>query len=198
MANEQPRAALCEDTLHHHCVLNPSCAYGHCVNKPRNGERLREMPTSAASDAAALERKDRAPASDAATGGGRKMDEGKAPILQGFLRYFPRAVIGVAWVSEYGDRKYVLPGGDHYTDNWCRVPNGLDRYGDADARHTLKRHIEGEYDERDSGLAHLQQKAWNAMAELERALRDGDIECRRGNDIVAGKPVLGTARKVEF
>lgn len=144
---------------------------------------------------------DRAPASDAANGGGRKMDDGKAPILQGFFRYFPRAVMGVAWVSEYGDRKYVdpkAPPDAHYTDNWCRVANGLDRYGDADARHTLKRYTDGEYDIHDSGLAHLQQKAWNAMAELERALRDGVIECRRGNDIVDGKPVLGTARKVDL
>lgn len=166
-----------------------------------NGTRLTQMPREtdhALMRHAAMAHGDKAPATDAATGGGRKMDDGKAPILQGFLRYFPRAVIGVAWVSEYGDRKYAGPNGPHYTDNWARVANGLDRYGDADARHTLKRHIEGEYDVKDSGLAHLQQKAWNAMAELERALRDGTIECRRGNDIVDGKPVLDTAYKVEL
>lgn len=144
---------------------------------------------------------DKAPVTDSVKGGGRKMDDGKPPIMQGFDRYFPHAKIAVAMVSEYGDRKYVEPDAppdQHYTDNWARVPNGLNRYGDADARHGTKRHIEGEYDEGDSGLPHLAQKAWNDMAQLERAIRDGTVEIRRGNDIVDGKPVLGTAKAIKI
>lgn len=141
-------------------------------------------------------RGDRAPATDAKTGGGRKMDDGKEPLLQGFYNYFPRAAIAVSWVSEYGNRKYTLPTDPQYVDNWARVPNGVIRYGAAELRHMVKIPIEGEYDIKDSGLSHRAQKAWNAMADLERALRDGQCLIMRGNEIVDGKPVLGTAREV--
>lgn len=127
---------------------------------------------------------DKAPAGDPAQA--QKKDVGKAPIWQGFLAYFPRAVFAVAMVSEYGYRKYGSWGG------WALVPSGLERYMDADARHWLKLPIEGSYDA-ESGLAHLAQKAWNAMAELERAIKDQGLEIRRGNDIVDGKPVANTA-----
>jgi len=128
--------------------------------------------------------------------GAKKMDFGKAPLMQGFLRYFPNGIFAVAMVSEYGDRKYSV--GEHYTDQWIKLPDGLNRYGDAEARHLIKPFATGPYDDHDSGLPHLAQKAWNAMAELERAIRDGVIEVRRGNDIKDGKPVLGTARAVKL
>lgn len=133
-------------------------------------------------------------------GSAKKMDAGKAPIWQGFFKYFPNAVFAVAMVSEYGDRKYVDPNGPadaHYTDNWCKLPNGFNRYFDGQLRHALKIPIEGYYDDGDSGLAHLAQDAWNALAKLERAIRDGTVQIRRGNDIVNGKPVLGTAYAVK-
>lgn len=141
-----------------------------------------------------------------AAAGGRKLDAGKIPLLQGCLAYFAPALFAVALVSEYGDRKYVPEDAapeEHYTSNWCRVPNGFNRYGDAEARHMLQPFVKIDpgvdyaYDE-ESGLAHLQQEAWNALARLTRAIRDGKIELRRGNDIVAGKPVLGTARAVKL
>lgn len=125
-------------------------------------------------------------------GGGSKKDVGKAPIWQGLMNYFPRALWAVSLVSEYGQRKYGEWGG------WAKVPNGLERYRDAHGRHILKQAIEGKYDDSDSGLAHLAQDAWNALAKLERAIRDGEVEVRIGNEIVDGQPVLGTAKKVEL
>ncbi len=131
------------------------------------------------------------------TGSARKMDDGKAPLYQGFDKYFPRAKWAVAMVSEYGDRKYSVDG-IHYSTQWCAVPNGFPRYFDAEARHVTKAEIEGPYDDGDSGLPHLAQEAWNTLAKLERAIKDGLIEVRRGNDIVDGKPILGTARAVKL
>jgi hypothetical protein len=119
--------------------------------------------------------------------GASKKDEGKAPVYNGLFRYFPRALIAVSRVSEYGFRKYGTWGG------WRAVPEGIARYSDAKARHTLKECIEL-YDDGDSGLAHAQMDAWNALARLDKMLEEGMVEDRIGNDIVDGKPVLGTAR----
>lgn len=127
---------------------------------------------------------------------GKKFDAGKPPVYRGFEAYFPNAVIGVSLVSEYGDRKYVpetAPADAHYSDNWAKVEPAT-RYRDAEGRHRLYAAMGHDYDE-ESGLAHLQQKAWNAMADLERAVRDGKIELRYGNQIDAnGKPIPGTYR----
>lgn len=119
-----------------------------------------------------------------------KFDAGKAPVYQGFLNRFPRAIMGVALVSDYGFRKY----GSY--DGWEKVPDGLNRYTDAKGRHGLLQSIEGPYDEQDSGLAHASQEAWNAMARYEMLLRSGEVKLRIGNQIVNGKPVLGTAKDV--
>lgn len=121
--------------------------------------------------------------------GATKKDAGKADLYTLFLDYFPNAVAAVANVSEYGARKYHEKG-------WLKVPDGYRRYSNADLRHLKLECTEGPYDDGDSGLAHASQHAWNALARLELALRAGSIEDRRGNDIVDGKPVLGTARRV--
>jgi hypothetical protein len=135
-------------------------------------------------------------------GSAKKMDLGKAPIKQGFDRYFANAVFAVSMVSEYGHRKYEVDpvtGADAgYSCNCLSVPNGYARYGDAERRHGVKEALEGPYDDGDSGLPHLAQKAWNSMMELELAIRAGLIEVRCGNEIVHGKPVLGTARAVKL
>lgn len=120
--------------------------------------------------------------------GAVKFDGGKAPVYQGFLNRFPRAIMGVAMVSEYGFRKYGT------FDGWEKVPNALPRYTDAKDRHGLLQSIEGGYDAKDSGLPHALQEAWNAMARAELLLQAGAIEITRGNEIKDGKPVLGTAR----
>lgn len=127
----------------------------------------------------------------------RKMDMGKPPIVAGFLHYFPRAVTAVAYVSEYGDRKYAQPGKPHYSPAWQEVQDGEQRYGDADGRHRVKTVLEGDYDA-ESDLAHLAHKAWNAFAELEIALKSGRVELRVGNQIVDGAPVPGTFKRVSL
>lgn len=137
-----------------------------------------------------------APASDAAHA--KKMDMGKVPIFQGFLNYFPRAIIYVALISDYGKRKYA-PDEPTFNSGWREVANGLLRYLDADARHMVKRCIPtlGEYDE-ESEMAHLAHKAWNAMAELERAILDGVVDVRVGVVIKDGVPQPGTSKKVDL
>ena len=93
---------------------------------------------------------------------GKKLDAGKAPIFQGVLNYFPRALNAVAGVSAYGLAKYKL----EYADkNWMRVENGYGRYSDALARHLANGTINPFDDE--SGLLHDAQAAWNALARLE-------------------------------
>ena len=95
---------------------------------------------------------------------GSKADEGKAPILQGLLQYFPRALKEVALVSSAGAKKYSWKG-------WEKVPDGPSRYGDALGRHLLAEAVEGQFDG-DTGLLHSAQVAWNALARLELLLRE--------------------------
>lgn len=119
---------------------------------------------------------------------GKKLDQGK--IDPTFVtQYFPRALLAVSAVAGYGARKYTR-------DGWRTVPGALARYSAAMMRHHLLKDIEGPYDEGDSGLAHLAQRCWNDLAELELALLTGAVEIRCGNDIVDGKPVLGTSKKI--
>lgn len=94
---------------------------------------------------------------------GAKLDWGKEPVLQGVFEYFPRALLAVAKVSEFGAKKYSWGG-------WGPVPDGVTRYGNAQARHALKAVIDGPIDP-DSGLYHAAHEAWNALAKLELILR---------------------------
>ena len=98
---------------------------------------------------------------------GAKMDAGKAPLLQGALHYFPRALEEVAQLSLYGASKYSWKG-------WEAVPDGINRYGNAMTRHLLSEETEGLYDDGPggSGLLHATAVAWNALARLELILRE--------------------------
>lgn len=118
--------------------------------------------------------------------GAKKYDAGKAPVMQGVVGRFPRALEAIALVSDYGRRKYGT------FDGWEAVPDAFNRYDDALGRHTLLRRIEGEYDVNDSGLPHLAQRAWNALATLELALREGTVCAVPGNEVKDGTPVLGS------
>lgn len=95
---------------------------------------------------------------------GSKADAGKAPVTRGLLGYFPRAVLAVAAVSKCGAEKYSWAG-------WREVPDGVNRYLDALGRHLAYREIEGEKD-KDTGLDHLAQVAWNSLAALELYLKE--------------------------
>ena len=98
---------------------------------------------------------------------GKKFDAGKSPVVRGFMRYFPRAILAVADVSAYGAKKYDVPFEDQ---NWRSVQDGEGRYADAEGRHLLKEAIAPL--DKESGLRHKQMKAWNAMAELELHLTE--------------------------
>jgi hypothetical protein len=94
------------------------------------------------------------------------MDAGKSPVRRGLLEYFPRACMAVADISASGAQKYAWAG-------WESVPDGVARYGDAEARHICKQAIEGPIDQ-DYGHLHAAHEAWNAMARLELILREMD------------------------
>lgn len=111
---------------------------------------------------------------------GSKLDAGKAPIWQGVMGYFPRAIIALASLSGYGANKYTWKG-------WETVPDGENRYGNAMGRHIAKEAIEGDWDldaQNDpkfpGDILHATQIAWNAMARLELMLRRKDSEKARG------------------
>lgn len=94
---------------------------------------------------------------------GTKLDAGKAPVFQGVLDYFPRAIKQVAMVSAFGASKYAWKG-------WESVPDGVNRYSNAMGRHITDEAIEGPVTH-DSGLLHKAHIAWNALAALELYIR---------------------------
>ena len=119
--------------------------------------------------------------------GAVKFDTGKAPILQGCVQRFPLAIEQVSRISAYGKAKYGT------FDGWEKLEDAVGRYSDALGRHLLLAKSEGPYDVGDSGLPHMGQVAWNALAVLELLLCEGVVEMTSGNDIGEdGKPVLGS------
>jgi hypothetical protein len=98
---------------------------------------------------------------------GSKLDAGKAPVMRGVIRYFPRALEVIARISEKGAKKYSWKG-------WESVPGGQERYADARGRHELAIGRGEVYDTSPGGTGelHLGQVSWNALAELELYLRD--------------------------
>lgn len=97
--------------------------------------------------------------------GGAKLDFGKNRVSLLFLQYFPNAIDAVTSVSEFGAKKYS-PGG------WRNVPDGYQRYTDAMGRHILA-DSKGQVFDDETDLPHDFQIAWNALARIEIALKDG-------------------------
>lgn len=95
---------------------------------------------------------------------GAKLDAGKTAFVKYVIAYFPRALAAVAEVSAFGHQKYTYNG-------WSTVPEGVDRYTEAMARHLFAEMLGEEYD-KDSGLRHAAQTTWNALARLELKLRN--------------------------
>lgn len=94
---------------------------------------------------------------------GAKDDSGKVPVDMIF-EYFPRALIAVAEVADYGAKKYTRGG-------WVEVPNGFQRYSGAMNRHILWEHIDPDGLDPETKLTHAAHIAWNALARLELLLR---------------------------
>lgn len=93
---------------------------------------------------------------------GSKLDAGK-PRVAMVLKGFARALWEVSRVGTIGAIKYCDNG-------WQTVPNGIERYADAEMRHKLKSWMGLEIDE-DTEMFHLAQEAWNSLAKLELFLR---------------------------
>ena len=96
---------------------------------------------------------------------GAKLDAGK-PDVGLLFESFPRALLEVSKVAQYGEEKYSRHG-------WRHVPKGQQRYFAAMGRHILKSTVEEQ--DPDSNLLHAAQTAWNALATLELML--GEQEC---------------------
>lgn len=96
---------------------------------------------------------------------GAKLDAGK-PRMSLVLKSFARAIWKVCEVGTYGAIKYSA-------DGWLQVENGEERYNDAELRHMFTRFM-GEDLDPDTELEHLAHEAWNALAQLELALRKKD------------------------
>lgn len=102
---------------------------------------------------------------------GAKLDFGKQPIFQGVLQYFPLALGAVADLSAYGANKYSWKG-------WESVPDGINRYGNAMARHITKEATEGLWDlevlndpKFPGHVMHPVAASWNSLARTELILR---------------------------
>lgn len=86
----------------------------------------------------------------------------KAPIFT-YCKVNKNALEALSLRALYGHKKYKET--DQDWQNFTRVPNALEEYGNAEFRHALNI---GEEDEE----THLIASAWNAVAKLEVFLRD--------------------------
>lgn len=96
---------------------------------------------------------------------GAKLDRDKPDAS--LLLMFGKALIAVAEIGTFGAKKYSRGG-------WQSVADGETRYTAALLRHLLQSGDE-DYD-KDSGLLHDAQIAWNALARLELRLRREECE----------------------
>jgi hypothetical protein len=97
---------------------------------------------------------------------GLKHDTGKTLVGQMF-KDFPHALEAVAEVTTYGAKTYGL-------GSWRGV--SVDRYENAEGRHLLAAY-KGQERDPESGLRHLAHKAWNALAELQKAIEEEGNKC---------------------
>ena len=93
----------------------------------------------------------------------------KPPVYQGVLARFPRALLEVAKVSEYGCRKHEVAAGDM---SYLDIPDAQAVFDNALARHQNSLAQGHVINPKDGGLLHRAQLLWNALAGLETFLRD--------------------------
>ena len=93
---------------------------------------------------------------------GAKLDSGKLRVNLVPSR-FVRALEGVGRVGSAGAEEYT-------DDGWLKVPNGIQRFGDAAGRHKIEID-KGEITDPKSGLPHFDHYVWNLLAVSELAKR---------------------------
>jgi hypothetical protein len=98
----------------------------------------------------------------------KKYDGGKADISR-MKRQFADALAAVALSGMFGAVKYA----DHNGCSYKHVLNAKHRYDSAGSRHDLA-YAGGEMYADDSHLHHLGAKAWNALAQLQLAIEEGE------------------------
>jgi hypothetical protein len=99
---------------------------------------------------------------------GAKLDAGKPDAS--LLLMFGRALLETSRIGTYGARKYTRGG-------WQGVSDGVNRYTAAMLRHLLAEN-ESVLD-RETGLRHASQVAWNALARLELILREEEANAKQ-------------------
>jgi len=153
------------------CKNRNNCLWDKCViHSPKPEHDVKEVVTACA----------RAELEDVNFGGtievdahdiaqhepGAKLDKGK-PRVGMFFACFPDALLEVARVATFGAKKYSDFG-------WESVPNAIERYFDAECRHTLKV-ARGIYTkefakDEESGINELAHMVWNGLADLQKAI----------------------------
>lgn len=88
----------------------------------------------------------------------------KPQVFLGVVGRFPRAMLSIARVSEYGAVKHKVPMGDM---GYVSIPGANTLFKEAMMRHAIKEGIEGPINEEDGNLLHKAQTAWCALADLE-------------------------------
>ncbi len=96
----------------------------------------------------------------------------KPQPYRGVLARFPRAILEIAKVSVYGDKKHERPFGDV---DFLDIPEAEVSFVEAEVRHLLKEAIHGPINREDGDLLHKAQKAWEALADLEVYLYQRDM-----------------------
>ena len=97
----------------------------------------------------------------------------KPQPYRGVIARFPRAILALAGVSAFGSKKHKVPMGDM---SYITLDGADHLYLEAELRHMLQAAIEGPINHADGDLAHKAQKAWNALADLERSLYAAEHE----------------------
>ena len=93
----------------------------------------------------------------------------KVNVVRGFMSRFPRAMMEVARVSEYGTKKHEVALDDM---SYMDIPDAYAVYTEAVGRHLVKEGLEGPVNHEDADMLHAAQLAWDALARLEIYLRN--------------------------
>ena len=99
---------------------------------------------------------------------GKKYDSGKS-MVGTLCQIFPRALLGIGQVIEFGTHKYPKP------DNWKLVDGAFTRYQNSLMRHYLK-FLCGQEKDDETDILHLIHMAWNSLAILELYLMEHSKE----------------------